>query len=61
MVEVGVAVEVDAPVAVDVDMDVEVEAKGPVRTRLTRGASGPELRGTSLERDGQGMLLWEKL
>ena len=65
MVEVGVAmdadVEVDVPVAVNVDMDVEVEAKGPVRTRLTRGASGPELCGTFLERDGRGIILWEKL
>ena len=65
MVELGVAmdvdVEVDALVAVDVDMDVEVEAKGPARTRLTRGARGPELRATFLERDGRGIILWEKL
>ena len=57
MVELGVAMDV----AVDVDMDVEVEAKGPARTRLTRGARGPELRATFLERDGRGIILWEKL
>ena len=65
MFELGVAmdvdVEVDVFVAVDVDMDDEVEAKGPVRTRLTRRASGPQLRGTFLEGDGRGIILWEKL
>ena len=65
MVELGLAmdvdVEVDGFVAVDVDMDVEVEAKGHARTRLTRGARGPELRATFLERDGRGIILCEKL
>ena len=65
MVEFGVAmhvdVEIDGLVAVDVDMDIEFEAEGPARTRLTRGGRGPELRVTFLERDGRGIILWEKL
>jgi len=64
MVELGVTRgvdvdgNVDVVVAVDVDLDVDGEATGPVRTRLTRGASGPELRATFLEREGRGILLW---
>ena len=63
MVELGVTRDVDVDgdvdvvVAVDVDLDVDVEATGPARTRLTRGANGPELRATFLEREGRGTLL----
>ena len=51
-------IDVDVGVGVDVDMDVDAEVKGPVRTRLARGASGPELRATFLVRDGRGIILW---
>ena len=50
--------DVDVRVGVDVDMDVDAEVKGPVRTRLARGASGPELCATFLVRDGRGIILW---
>ena len=51
-------VDGDGVVAVNVDMDVDAEGKGPVRTHLARGASGPELRATFLVRDGRGIILW---
>ena len=48
----------DVVVAVGVDMDVDAEVKGPVHTRLARGASGPELRAIFLLCDGRGIILW---
>ena len=58
MVALGVTTDADVIVSVGVGRAAgAADATGAVRPRRTLGTSGPELRTTFLDRDGQGIVL----